>query len=322
MLALGSLLVSFVSVVAQPDQGAAPPAEETLVFDVPEECGNAQKFEETLLAEHQLSLSELSPFRLELQPEAVVQAEATGFVLTWEDRHGERRFHDPDCHTLFRTAVVVAASSAQESEESPAAESDREGAVTGGAAVTAGAAPQGDAAVVDDPETKSEAAPKGEKMVTDSAALDAESHDGESAEPPFESEPGGQTDTSPEEAPAPAVESEESEDQGASGSDRKTNLRWEGSLQAGLSWGLAPSTAFLTEIEGAVLFPQFGVAVGLGYAPRTTTLREEDLGLRLESWIFQLQATGRPIERLRIDLGLQAGYLVGRSTGVSNPLGR
>ncbi len=286
-----SSLLWLLPAVTPPVEPAEPA---TLLFDVPTECASMSEFRHILAQEHQIELAELSGVEL------LLETGEEGYVLSWRDPSTERKFVEEDCRTLFRTAVVIAASfiHPEGATEAGADSPKQEGALL----------------MVGQPERPAEVEPSDQGEI--SSESEAAPQDAEPMAPALKQDQASEEDALPnDEGTSEGERAPDSPPPAASLWPLQTEL----SVGAGIRLGLSPSVGILLEGEGALLFGPLGLAVALAYAPPTTHFLEEEVGIRLESWLLQVGAAFRPLERLRIDLGFCAVRVVGESSNVSNP---
>lgn len=252
-------------------------------FAVAVACGSSEEFFGTLEQEHHLARSDLTFERVRLAPEG------TSFRLDWLDTQGTRTFRDPDCRTLFRTAIVIAVSSVRDREASEPPTDAPDAQVL--APVAAGAAATGAAA----------GGPEGE--VPESPIEVAEPLTPET--PTRVEKPTGR----PKSVPRPR--------------DRRTGnplrVRGEGGIALGGAVALFPKPAFFAELSGGLVLGRAGTSLSVRYLPRSKANTSESLGIQLEAWGGRLGAFYEPLRWLRADLGLGVTYLIGTGLGVRNP---
>lgn len=274
------LLTGLIPLGAPPETGGS-----SVDFAVPAECGSSGEFFETLEREHQVAPADLTFEQVRLG------GDGDGFRLDWVDEQGLRTFRDPDCRTLFRTAIVIAVSGVREREravpEPPAPLAPEE---TPGSNLTPVVLPAAGAAAAVSAPT---AAPEKVAPLTPEKPL------------PTDPRPKAQ-----DPAPQPSQRRR-------TGAPRR--FRGEAALAVGGAVALFPKPAFFAELSGGLLVGRAGTSLSLRYLPPSESRTQGSPGIRLEGWAGRLGVLYEPMAWLRADLGLGVTYLMGAGTGVRAP---
>jgi hypothetical protein len=296
----------------------ASSAEAQVSFRVPPQCGSQQQFFASVRELQQGEAAQVTLTSVEI-------AERTpgAYELTLTGPDGSRVFTDADCHTLFRTAVVVAAAAAR-TLQPPVVDRAAPGGVDGATqadSTSASAEPATDAAPVSGFEVRAGGSPATPSV--DPGAGSALTSTPPSAPkaavgvpPPATLSPPASV-SPPTTLPVAAAESAASSDR----SMGRGTTTLEAFVAAGLgaAVGLSPDPTLAFELEGGLGSRGWGGVVSARYLAPSEATTEGDAGVRVESVGGRAAAYYRVVPRLRAAVGLSAYRMRARGVGIRHP---
>lgn len=324
-LVIAALAMSCALFAIRPVQGQERPADEPALafvggdlvpgeFSVPPGCGSLQALFRRLsrLLGPNAAVWAM-PDDLHIEPR-----EDGEFILELRFAKQVRRMQDRHCPTLMRTAAVVLAAAAGGLELDDIEDALAEGEASGDVTVQAGHGKPPPAAV---PATAGETVARRSSTATGSATV-ADRPTTKGAESRVS--PAGRAD-----APRRVEAKAQAEDTGGAAAaasrsrDGSTAILWGVGVGGGLVTGLGPKLAPRFELVGRVERGLWGIAWG-GYYVMPTSARLQERSIAVQIVGTRLGATFRPLSMVRLSIGPELAWGLGRGTGpqvVSTPAG-
>ncbi|HEU5073902.1 MAG TPA: hypothetical protein VFU02_07010 [Polyangiaceae bacterium] len=263
----------------------APPAFAQVTFVAPPECGSREEFLTEVRA-----LQRAGAESTRVTSVAIQERAAGVFELRLDGPEGGRVLTDPDCRTLFRSAVVIAAAAGSDSTSEGAAP-----AAPIPASVTQANPPAPPPAA-----TSVEPAPV-------------------APSPPARQQPVPAAGAALAPVPAPSVVEPVPRVPDSLPASEAGGYYLRLAAGGGATTGLSPELALLLELGVAYGSETWGGSVVMKYLPPSSATTEGDLGLELETIGGRSGLFYAPLSFLRVEAGLAVYRLTARGTGITHP---
>lgn len=296
-------LVATSTLIALTGANDVAHAQDAVRVDVPPECGSEQEFLSEVARLQGPASAPLAVSRV-----TISRRDPQNYELTLTSNDERRVVVDSDCATLFRTAVVIAATLGQLEGTAPTPAAD---------ALTAEASKQ---PLTPPLQTDATTAELGATSPTPSQPTQA---DRAAAPEPAGSQPTPLTSRTSDAPLSRTTASEVAREQDGDGS-RPVAADVPLALQLGVGGaaflGLSPSPHVGFEALAGVTRNRWGGHLALRLLPPRSMLVRERLGLRETVWGVRASASHLPVPWLAVSLGLSGYWISAEGLGISDPV--